>query len=130
VLKLWYYIREEKGDRDMNKEELLRELDNVKWGKDSRSEDKEKVFKELLKIVLEVGADDLLEHFMNYSMLSSMARSELMSGGVQAIRNFLYEVNYFDCDVFYLDGYGNARNVLWTDLYVLKMDLRKEIEKL
>jgi len=114
----------------MNKEELLRELDNVKWGKDSRSEDKEKVFKELLKIVLEVGADDLLEHFMNYSMLSSMARSELMSGGVQAIRNFLYEVNYFDCDVFYLDAYGNARNVLWTDLYVLKMDLRKEIEKL
>lgn len=114
----------------MNKEELLRELDNVKWGKDSRSEDKEKVFKELLKIVLEVGADDLLEHFMNYSMLSSIARSELMSGGVQAIRNFLYEVSYFDCDVFYLDAYGNARNVLWTDLYALKMDLKKEIEKL
>ena len=110
----------------MNKEELLRELETVVTIRSFADES----FKKLRKVALEIGKGDLLKRFVNYDTLDNLADEKYGIGGLRAVKEFLHGVDNFSCDVFCVDYYGNARNVLGDDLYYLKYRLKKEIEEL
>ena len=128
VVCLLCHDKSKEGERIMNKEELLRELDNiVEWGK---ARDKDGEFKKMRKIAVEIGAKDLLEDFVDYYKLDLIAKEKYKIGGLPAMKMFLYEVNDFCHDVFYIDYFGNARNVSYSNLNVLHHNLRARIKKL
>jgi hypothetical protein len=113
-----------KGERVMNKEELLKRLEDVNvtgWTIDT-------TFSELLRIAMKCGAEDLLENFVNYELLEILAYQKLEENSVWGVKEFLNEVTFFGRNVYYIDGYGNTRDVNITDLVCLKEDLKLKIE--
>ena len=108
----------------MDKEELLKRLESINvtgWTIDT-------TFSELLIITMKCGADDLLENFVDYELLEILAYQELEENSVWGVKEFLNEVTFFGRNVYYIDGYGNARDVNITDLVCLKEDLKLKIE--
>lgn len=111
----------------MDKEKLLKELDNItEWGK---ARDKDGEFEKMRKIAVEIDTKDLLEDFVDYYKLDRIAKEKYKIGGLPAMKMFLYGVNDFCHDVFYIDHFGNARNVSYSNLNVLRLNLIARIKK-
>ncbi len=116
----------------MDKEKLLKELDNIdkqliynlKW--DSIDD----IFKELRKIALEIGADDLLEDYIDYEMLRNLVTSELKENGVEGVRLLLHNVWNASYDFYYLNKYGEAINIYSYDLSDLWAKLSDRVKEL
>jgi hypothetical protein len=88
-------------------------------------------FSELLRIAMKCGADDLLENFVDYELLEILTYQKLEENSVNSVwvvKEFLNGVTFFGRNVYYIDGYGNARDVNITDLVCLKEDLKLKIE--
>lgn len=111
----------------MDKEELLKELDKINKLKWDNTDD---IFKKLRKIALEIDADDLLERYVDYNKLDALTNEKYKIGGLPAIKTFLYKVNDFRHDIFYVDFYGDARNVNGAILGVLRTKLKVRIKEL
>ncbi len=110
----------------MNKKELLERLDKI----ECRWYNIDSAYKELRKIALEIGANDLLKGYVNYDTLNTLTKKVYNEKGLSGVKEFLYDVESFDYDVFYIDHYGNANQVgAWT-LSMLWYNLEKRIKEL
>ena len=95
-------------------------------------------FHQLSEIASEIGADDLLVHFVDYKTLENVVKNALETNGMPDVQNLLKRIDSFTYAVYYLDGYmislgergisGYARNVNLTDLERLKENLKHRIE--
>lgn len=95
-------------------------------------------FHRLSEIASEIGADDLLVHFVDYKTLENVVKNALETNGMPDVQNLLKRIDSFTYAVYYLDGYmislgergisGYARNVNLTDLERLKENLKHRIE--
>ena len=95
-------------------------------------------FHRLSEIASEIGADDLLVHFVDYKTLENVVKNALETNGMSDVHNLLKRIDSLTYSVYWLDGYmisleergisGYARNVNLTDLERLKEKLRHRIE--
>lgn len=93
-------------------------------------------FHRLSEIASEIGADDLLVHFVDYKTLENVVKNALETNGMPDVQNLLKRIDNFTYAVYWLDGYmiplrgisGYARNVNLTDLECLKENLKHRIE--
>jgi hypothetical protein len=93
-------------------------------------------FHRLSEIASEIGADDLLVHFVDYKTLENVVKNALETNGMSDVHNLLKRIDSFTYSVYWLDGYmipirgisGYARNVNIADLEQLKEKLRHRIE--
>jgi hypothetical protein len=134
-MSLWYSVGSEilikivgKGERVMNKEELLERMNKIKVKRNGNNVNS--MYKELRKIALEIDADDLLKRFIDYCELDSLFFKAYEIKGLITAKDFLDGVNNLGNDVYYLNNRGYARDVSANDLYALWLDLRARIKKL
>jgi hypothetical protein len=93
-------------------------------------------FHQLSEIASEIGADDLLIHFVDYKTLENVVKNALETNGMSDVHNLLKRIDSFTYSVYWLDGYmipirgisGYARNVNIADLERLKENLKHRIE--
>lgn len=110
----------------MNKKELLERLDKI----ECRWYNIDSAYKELRKIALEIGANDLLKGYVDYNTLDTLTKKVYSEKGLSGVKEFLYDIESFDYDVFYIDHYGNGQQVgAWT-LSMLWYSLEKRIKEL
>lgn len=93
-------------------------------------------FRRLSEIASEIGADDLLVHFVDYKTLENVVKNALETNGISDVHNLLKRIDSLTYAVYWLDGYmiplrgisGYARNVNIADLEYLKENLKHRIE--
>lgn len=119
-------LSQEREDKAMRtKEELLEKLENVNMGYGIDA-----LYNELWKIALESGADSLIENFVHLEMLEILVQRELEENSVWGVKRLLEGITTFTRSVYYIDGYGNARDVTQADLECLKDDLKIYLNEL
>ena len=95
-------------------------------------------FRRLSEIASEIGADDLLVHFVDYKTLENVVKNAFETNGMSDVHNLLKRIDSLTYSVYWLDGYmisleergisGYARNVNIADLERLKENLKHRIE--
>ena len=108
----------------IGKQYLLEELKGISIN----GYDLDSVYFKLNDIAAEIGAYDLIDEFIDYEKLEKIIKYRLKHYGVLSVKEFIWGIKKFSSIIYYLDGYGDARNVTKNDLKFLKLNLINKLE--
>ena len=74
--------------------------------------------------------ENLFDDFVGYDVAEELAKRELENGGLLRLRCFLNDTNFYNREIFRINGYGNLENVKKEDLELLKEDIIEKIDEL
>ena len=71
----------------------------------------------------------LFEDYIDYDTAEEITKQQIEQGGLERLYYFLGNTQFYDRDLFKINGYGNLENVDKLDLEVLLEDLIDEIDR-
>lgn len=71
----------------------------------------------------------LFEDYADYDLVKEVAKSEMEKGGIERIKYFINDVDFYNIDLYKFDGYGNLKNVTKDDIEILKEEIIDELER-
>lgn len=71
----------------------------------------------------------LFEDFIDYEIAEERAKYELEHGGLERLKYYINDTNFYMNDIFKINGYGNLENVYKEDLDMLKEEILQEIDE-
>ena len=106
------------------KEELLKELEAI----EINGEDLDSAYTKLRIFAEEIGADNLLNEFIEYETLENLAKTKLEVNTIGYVKDFLNGINDLNHTVFYIKDNYSVRNVTKVDLACLKHNIKDELK--
>ena len=67
--------------------------------------------------------DYLFDDYIDYDLAEERAKWELEQGGLERLKYYIGDTNFYYRDIFKIDGYGNLKNVDIDDLKYLKEEI-------